>query len=180
MKALATGRAISLPSLSVGAAELATRVVGAYGSVRQQFNLPIDRFEGIEEVIARIAGYTYLMNGARTLTCCAVDASEKPSVLTGTVKAYLTNGRRTVISDAMDVQTGAAICRGPKNILGRAYVAIPVAITVEGANILTRSLIIYGQGAIRWHPLVRDQMEAVATGDLAHFDRAFFGHANFA
>ena len=180
MEALAAGRAISLPSLSVGAAELATRVVGAYGSVREQFNLPIGRFEGIEEVIARIAGYTYLMNGARTLTCSAVDAGEKPAVLTGIVKAYLTDGMRTVISDAMDVQAGAAICRGPKNILGRAYVAIPVAITVEGANILTRSLIIYGQGAIRSHPFVRDEMEGVATGDLARFDRAFFGHVNFA
>jgi acyl-CoA dehydrogenase len=180
MEALAAGRSISLPSLSVGAAELATRVVGAYGSVREQFNLPIGRFEGIEEVIARIAGYTYLMNAARTLTCSAVDAGEKPAVLTGIVKAYLTDGMRTVVSDAMDVQAGAAICRGPKNILGRAYVAIPVAITVEGANILTRSLIIYGQGAIRSHPFVRDEMEAVATGDLDRFDRAFFGHVNFA
>jgi acyl-CoA dehydrogenase len=180
MEALAAGRAISLPSLSVGAAELATRVVGAYGSVREQFNLPIGRFEGIEEVIARIAGYTYLMNGARTLTCGAVDAGEKPAVLTGIVKAYLTDGMRTVLNDAMDVQAGAAICRGPKNILGRAYVAVPVAITVEGANILTRSLIVYGQGAIRSHPFVRDEMEAVATKDLARFDRAFFGHVNFA
>ena len=180
MEALAAGRSISLPSLSVGAAELATRVVGAYGSVREQFNLPIGRFEGIEEVIARIAGYTYLMNAARTLTCSVVDAGEKPAVLTGIVKAYLTDGMRTVLNDAMDVQAGAAICRGPKNILGRAYVAVPVAITVEGANILTRSLIIYGQGAIRSHPFVRDEMEAVATDDLARFDRAFFGHVNFA
>jgi acyl-CoA dehydrogenase len=180
MEALAAGRAISLPSLSVGAAELATRVVGAYGSVREQFNLPIGRFEGIEEVIARIAGYTYLMNGARTITCGAVDAGEKPAVLTGILKAYLTDGMRSALNDAMDVQAGAAICRGPKNILGRAYVAVPVAITVEGANILTRSMIIYGQGAIRSHPFVLDEMEAVATKDLARFDRAFFGHVNFA
>ena len=180
MEALAAGRSISLPSLSVGAAELATRVVGAYGSVREQFNLPIGRFEGIEEAIARIAGHTYLMDAARTLTCSAVDSGEKPAVLTGIVKAYLTDGMRTVLNDAMDIQAGAAICRGPKNILGRAYVAVPVAITVEGANILTRSLIIYGQGAIRSHPFVRDEMEAVATDDLAGFDRAFFGHINFA
>jgi acyl-CoA dehydrogenase len=180
MEALAAGRAISLPSLSVGAAELATRVVGAYGTVREQFNLPIGRFEGIEEVIARIGGLNYIMNAARTLTCSAVDAGEKPAVVTGIVKAYLTAGMRTVLNDAMDVQAGAAICRGPKNILSRAYVAIPVAITVEGANILTRSLIIYGQGAIRSHPFVRDEMEAVETGDLMRFDRAFFGHVNFA
>ncbi|MBT5456898.1 MAG: acyl-CoA dehydrogenase, partial [Rhodospirillaceae bacterium] len=180
MEALAAGRSISLPSLSVGAAQLATRVVGAYGTVREQFNMPIGRFEGIEEVIGRIGGLTYLMNAARTLTCSAVDAGEKPAVLTGIVKAYLTDGMRTVLNDAMDIQAGAAICRGPKNILGRAYVAIPVAITVEGANILTRSLIIYGQGAIRSHPFVRDEVEAVASNDLKRFDRAFFGHVNFA
>ena len=180
MEALAAGRSISLPSLSVGAAEVATRVVGAYGTVREQFNLPIGRFEGIEEVMARIGGLTYLMNAARTLTCSAVDAGEKPAVLTGIVKAYLTDGMRTVVNDAMDIQAGAAICRGPKNILGRTYAGIPVAITVEGANILTRSLIIYGQGAIRSHPFVRDEMEAVGTGDLKRFDRAFFGHVNFA
>ena len=138
MEALAAGRSISLPSLSVGAAELATRVVGAYGSVREQFNLPIGRFEGIEEVIARIGGYTYLMNAARTLTCAAVDAGERPAVLTGIVKAYLTDGMRRVLNDAMDVQAGAAICRGPKNILGRAYVAVPVAISVD-QRMITRS-----------------------------------------
>ncbi len=180
MEALAAGRAISLPSLAVGAAELATRVVGAYGSIREQFNLPIGRFEGVEEVIARIAGQTYLMNAARTLTCGAVDAGEKPSVLTGIVKAYLTDGMRSVINDAMDIRAGAANCRGPKNVLSRAYAAIPIAITVEGANILTRSLIIYGQGAIRSHPFVRDQMDAIEDNDLARFDRAFFGHVNFA
>jgi acyl-CoA dehydrogenase len=180
MEALAAGRSISLPSLSVGAAELATRVVGAYGTVREQFNLSIGRFEGIEEVMGRIGGLTYLMNGARTLTCSVVDSGEKPAVLTGIVKAYLTDAMRTVVNDAMDIQAGAAICRGPKNILGRTYSGIPVAITVEGANILTRSLIIYGQGAIRSHPFVRDEMEAVGTGDLSRFDRAFFGHVNFA
>jgi acyl-CoA dehydrogenase len=180
MEALAAGRSISLPSLSVGAAEMATRVVGGYATVREQFNLPIGRFEGIAEVAARVGGYTYLMNAARTLTCAAVDAGEKPAVLTGIVKAYLTAGMRTVLNDAMDIQAGAAICRGPRNILGRSYVAVPVAITVEGANILTRSMIIYGQGAIRSHPFVRDEIEAVGSGDLSGFDRALFGHVNFA
>jgi acyl-CoA dehydrogenase len=180
MEALAAGRAISLPSLSVGAAELATRVVGAYGTVREQFNLPIGRFEGVAEAMARIGGTTYLMDAARSLTCAAVDAGEKPAVLTGIVKAYLTEGMRSVLNDAMDIQAGAAICRGPRNILGRAYMAVPVAITVEGANILTRSLIIYGQGAIRSHPYVLDEIDAVGTGDLTRFDRAFFGHVNFA
>ena len=180
MEALAAGRSISLPSLSVGASELAVRAIGAYGTVREQFRLPIGRFEGVGEVLARIGGTTYLMNAARTLTCAAVDAGEKPAVLTGIVKAYLTEAMRRAVNDAMDIQAGAAICRGPRNILGRAYAAIPVAITVEGANILTRSMIVYGQGAIRSHPFVLDEIESVGAQDLDRFDGAFFGHVNFA
>lgn len=179
MESLAAGRSISLPSLSIAAMEMATRVVGAYGTVREQFNLPIGRFEGVEEAIARVAGQTYLMDAARKLTCGAVDAGEKPAVLTGIVKAYLTDTMRSVLNDAMDIRAGAEICRGPKNILGRTFTATPIAITVEGANILTRSLIVYGQGAIRAHPFVHDEMEAVKQKDLARFDRAFFGHVNF-
>ena len=179
MESLAAGRSVSLPSLSVGAAELATRVVGAYATVREQFNMPIGRFEGIEEPLARVGGYTYLMNAARTLTCGAVDAGEKPAVLSAIVKAYLTQGMRTVMADAMDIRAGAAVCRGPKNILGSGFVGVPISITVEGANILTRSLIIFGQGAIRSHPYVRGEMEALETGDIVRFDGAFFGHLNF-
>lgn len=179
MESLAEGRAISLPSLSVGAVQLATRVIGAYGTVREQFNMPIGRFEGIEEPLARTAAGAYFMNAARILTCGAVDAGEKPAVLSAIVKAYLTENMRAIINDAMDVLAGAAICRGPRNIVGGAYVGIPIGITVEGANILTRSLIIYGQGAIRSHPFVRDEMEAVEARDTARFDKAFFGHVNF-
>ncbi len=179
MESLAAGRSVSLPSLSVGAAQLATRVVGAYATVREQFNMPIGRFEGIEEPLARIGGYTYLMDAARTLTCGAVDAGEKPAVLSAIVKAYLTQGMRTIIADAMDIRAGAAICRGPKNILGRGFVGVPISITVEGANILTRSLIIFGQGVIRSHPYVLGEMEAIGTGDLIRFDSALFGHLNF-
>ncbi|MFP6869026.1 MAG: acyl-CoA dehydrogenase [Nitrospinota bacterium] len=179
MESLAAGRAISLPSLSVGAAELAVRVTGAYGTVRKQFNLSIGRFEGVEERLARIGGYTYIMNAARELTCAAVDAGEKPAVLSAIVKAYLTENMRTVMTDAMDIRAGAAIFRGPRNILGRSFVSIPIGITVEGANILTRSLIIYGQGVIRCHPFVHAEMEAVAEKNIALFDRAFFGHIGF-
>ena len=179
MESLAEGRSISLPSLSVGAAQLAVRATGAYGTLREQFNTPIGRFEGIEEPLARTAAGAYFMNAARILTCGAVDAGEKPAVLSAIVKAYLTENMRAIINDAMDVLAGAAICRGPRNIVGRPYIGIPIGITVEGANILTRSLIIYGQGAIRSHPFVRDEMEAVAAGDLARFDKAFFGHVNF-
>lgn len=179
MDCLAAGRAISLPALSVGAAQLASRVIGAYGTVREQFNTQIGRFEGIEEGLARIGGMTYYMDATRKLTCAAVDAGEKPAVLSAIAKAYLTDGMRTVMTDAMDIRAGSEICRGPRNTLGRAFISIPVGITVEGANILTRSLIIYGQGAIRCHPFVHDEMEAVGAGDVGRFDKAFFGHINF-
>jgi acyl-CoA dehydrogenase len=177
MESLAAGRGISLPALSVGAAELATRIVGAYGLVRQQFDTPIGRFEGIEEALARIGGQTYWMNAARTLTTAAIDAGEKPAVSTAIVKAYFTEAMRAVVADARDIRAGAGICRGPRNPLASAHLAAPIGITVEGANILTRSLIIYGQGAIRCHRYLRDEMDAAKEGDVARFDGAFFGHA---
>jgi acyl-CoA dehydrogenase len=176
METLASGRGISLPSLAVGCAQLATRTVTAYANVREQFGLPIGRFEGIEEPIARIGGRTYLMDAARRLSLGAIDEGQKPAVISAIVKRYLTEGMRAVVNDAMDVQAGAAISRGPRNVMAPAYAAVPVGITVEGANILTRSLIIYGQGAIRCHPYVQREMTAIARRDLAAFDRAFFGH----
>ena len=179
MSCLAAGRGISLPALSSGAAQLAARVAGGYATVREQFDMPIGRFEGIEEPLARIGGLTYLLNAARTLTACAVDAGQKPAVISAIVKAYSTEGMRQAVNAAMDVQAGAGISRGPRNTLAGAYAALPIGITVEGANILTRSLIIYGQGAIRCHPFVREEMEAVASQDLARFDRAFLGHIGF-
>jgi acyl-CoA dehydrogenase len=179
MESLAAGRSISLPALSVGAAQLAARVVGAYATVREQFDTPIGRFEGIEEPLARIGGMTYVMDAARTLTAGAVDAGERPAVLSAIVKCYLTEAMRSIVDDAMDIRAGAGVCRGPRNILARAYAAAPIGITVEGANILTRSMIIYGQGAIRCHPHVRDEMMAVAASDLKRFDRAFFSHVGF-
>ena len=176
MESLAAGRSISLPALAVASAQLAARVVGAYATVREQFDTPIGRFEGVEEPLARIGTMTYLMNAARTLTAGAVDAGERPAVISAIVKAYLTEGMRQVINDAMDIRAGAAICLGPRNILALVYQAVPVGITVEGANILTRSMIIYGQGAIRSHPYVQDELRALADHDLPRFDRAFFGH----
>ncbi|MCZ6671071.1 MAG: acyl-CoA dehydrogenase [Acidobacteria bacterium] len=164
------------PGLAVAGAELSTRVAGAYATVREQFNMPIGRFEGIEEPLARIGGMTYLMNAARKLTAAAVDAGERPAVISAIVKAYLTEGMRDVVNDAMDIRAGAGIIRGPRNILSRAYQAIPIGITVEGANILTRTMIIFGQGAIRSHPYVQDEIRAVEEKDLKRFDRAFFGH----
>lgn len=176
MESLAAGRGISLPSQAVGAAQLATKATSAYAMVREQFGLPIARFEGIRERLSRIAGHSYFMEAGRRLAFGAVDAGEKPSVISAIVKAYLTDGSRTCINDAMDIHAGSAICRGPGNLYSRAFSAIPIGITVEGANILTRSLILFGQGAIRCHPYILKEMEAVAQKDLKQFDRAFFGH----
>lgn len=179
MQTLAAGRGISLPSMSVGAIELATRTTGAYATVREQFGLPIGRFEGIEEPLTKIGGLNYVMDAARTLTVGSIDAGEKPSVLTAVMKRYTTEGMRTALNEAMDICAGAGICRGPKNILAGAYTALPIAITVEGANILTRSMIIFGQGAIRCHPHAQSEIEAIASRDLKLFDKHFWGHVGF-
>ena len=183
MESLAAGRSISLPALSTGAGKLACRATGAYARIRKQFKLPIGRFEGVEEALARIAGFTSMMDAARTATAQAVDLGEKPSVASAIVKYHLTEHMRRVVNDAMDVQGGAGICLGPRNFMGRAYQALPISITVEGANILTRALIIYGQGAVRCHPYVQKEMRAVADTDharaLKDFDRAIFGHVGF-
>src|SRR5688572_29664659 len=165
MNCLAAGRSISLPSSSVGMAKLATRASGAYGRVREQFSLPIGRFEGVEEALARIAGNLYLMDGARTMTAGALDLGEKPSVISAIVKYHLTERARQVVNDAMDVHGGKGICLGPSNYLGRAYQQVPIAITVEGANILTRSMIIFGQGAIRGHPYLLREIDAAGIRD---------------
>lgn len=179
MECLAAGRSISLPALSVAGMQGATRVVSAYGVIRKQFNLPIGKFEGVEEPMARIAGLTYMMDAARIVTAQAVDAGEKPAVISAIAKAYLTEAMRDVACDAMDIVGGSGICRGPRNMLEKLYTSLPIAITVEGANILTRSLIIYGQGAIRCHPFIQKEMSAISEKNLEAFDQAFFGHVTF-
>jgi acyl-CoA dehydrogenase len=179
MESLAAGRSISLPALAIGAAQMSTRICGAYATVREQFDTPIGRFEGIEEPLARIAGMTWTMGATRTLTCGALDAGERPAVLGSIAKAYLTEAMREVVADAMDIRAGAAIQRGPRNLLSRMWMAVPVGITVEGANILTRSMIIYGQGAIRCHPFVQKLMTAARDGDRKRLDKALFGYVNF-
>jgi len=183
MNSLAAGRSISLPANGVGIAKLCALTTGAYGRVRTQFKTPVGRFEGVEEAIARIGGNTYIMDAARVMTAGAVDLGEKPSVVSAIVKYHLTERGRQVINDAMDVHGGKGICMGPNNYLARSYQSVPIAITVEGANILTRSLIIFGQGAIRGHPYVLQEIAAVREPDakkaLVDFDAAFFGHAAF-
>ncbi len=179
MECLAAGRSISLPAQSIAAGKFASMACGAYSRVRQQFKTPIGKFEGIEEPLARIGGHTYLMDACRTVTAGALDMGEKPSVLSAISKYHMTERMRIVINDAMDIHGGKGICLGPNNYLGRAYQMIPVAITVEGANILTRSLIIFGQGAIRCHPWVLKEMKAAGEDSLEKFDIAFWEHIKF-
>ncbi len=183
MECLAAGRGISLPSSSIGMAKLTARTVGGYARVRQQFKTPIGKFEGIEEPLTRIGGNLYMMEAAGVLTAAAVDLGEKPAVLSGIAKLHLTERARQVVNDGMDIVGGKGICMGPANFLGAAYMSAPVAITVEGANILTRSLIVYGQGAIRCHPYVLEEMGAARERDpaqaLIRFDAALFGHVRF-
>ncbi len=184
MECLAAGRSISLPSSNVGMSQMTVRAVGAYSRIRKQFNLSIGKFEGIEEVLARMGAYTYMANAVRVMTAGAVDLGEKPSVVSSIAKYHVTERARVVVNDGMDIIGGKGICLGPSNFLGRAYQQIPVGITVEGANILTRSLIIFGQGAIRCHPFVLKEMSAVQEADqkvaLEKFDDALFGHIGFA
>ncbi len=183
MECLAAGRAISLPSTNVGMAKLAVRGVGAYAAIRRQFKTAIGKFEGVQEALARMGGNLYLMDAARRLSACAVDMGEKPAVVSAIVKYHVTERGRAVVNDGMDILGGKGICMGPGNFLARAYQQVPVAITVEGANILTRCLIIFGQGAIRSHPYVLKEMHATRETDqqraLHDFDAAFFDHAGF-
>ncbi len=176
MECLAAGRSISLPASNTGMQKLAVRAVGGYARVRSQFKTAIGRFEGIQEPLARMGGNLYLCDAARVMTAGAIDLGEKPSVVSAIVKYHVTERARQSVNDGMDILGGKGICLGPSNFLGRAYQQVPVAITVEGANILTRSLIIFGQGAIRCHPYVMAEMQAARNDDLVAFDKALFAH----
>ncbi len=184
MECLAAGRAISLPANALGGAKILSYAAGAYARVRRQFNLPIGRFEGIQEPLARLAAYTYLMDATRTFAVSTIDAGEKPSVASAIVKYHVTELGRKVGCDGMDIFGGKGICLGPKNFLARGYEGAPIAITVEGANILTRNMIIFGQGALRCHPYVLSEMEAGRMQDfqaaLPLFDKAVIKHMGFA
>jgi acyl-CoA dehydrogenase len=180
---LSVGRCISLPSIATGGGKGAVYSTGAYARIRRQFNMPVGRFEGVEAVIARMAARTYIMDAARSVTTGAIDGGEKPSVPAGILKYHVTEMGRMIANDAMDVQGGKGIMLGPRNYLGRGYQMVPVSITVEGANILTRSLIIFGQGAVRCHPWVLKEMNAAQDPDRARalrdFDDALFHHIGF-
>ncbi|MBL8474234.1 MAG: acyl-CoA dehydrogenase [Rhodocyclaceae bacterium] len=183
MECLAAGRSISLPASTTGMSKLAVRAVGGYARVRYQFKTAIGKFEGVQEALARMGGNLYLMDAVRKMTAGAVDLGEKPSVVSAIAKYHVTERARSVVNDGMDILGGKGICLGPSNFLGRAYQQVPVSITVEGANILTRSLIIFGQGAIRCHPYVLAEMHAAGSADqkaaLAEFDAALAGHVGY-
>jgi acyl-CoA dehydrogenase len=180
---LSVGRCISLPSNSTGGAKAGVYASTAYARIRRQFNQPVGRFEGVEAALARMTGSTYIMDAARSVTAGAIDGGERPSVPAAILKYHCTELGRQVANDAMDVHGGKGIMLGPKNYLGRGYQIVPVAITVEGANILTRSLMIFGQGAIRCHPFVLREMNAAKEKDkaksLLEFDDALFGHIGY-
>lgn len=183
VECLSVGRGITLPSNSAGGVKTAALATGAYARIRRQFKLPIGKLEGIEEPMARIGGNAYLMDAVTSLTTTGIDLGEKPSVISAIVKYHLTDRMQKCVIDAMDIHGGKGVCLGPNNYLGRGYQAAPIAITVEGANILTRSMIIYGQGAIRCHPYVLAEMESAFDTDvnrgLNNFDAALFGHIGF-
>ena len=184
MNCLSVGRSISLPAGSTGAAKLCSYVSGRYARIREQFNVPLASFEGIQEPLARIAGNAWLMDSARILTATAVDLGEKPSVLSAVLKYHLTERGRECISDAMDIHGGKGIILGPNNCIGRLWLSAPISITVEGANILSRNLMIFGQGAIRCHPFVLREMALASEPDretaVARFDELLLQHIGFA
>lgn len=184
MSALAAGRGISLPSLSAAGAAFAAHVTGAYARIREQFHVPIGRFQAIQERLGRMAASAYLIDAARRFTCAGIDAGHKPAVVTAIMKEQATERLRICANDAMDVHGGKAVQEGPLNYLGGFYRSVPIGITVEGANIVTRSLIQFGQGAIRSHPYLLKEMAALEDSDpargLAQFDHAFWGHVGHA
>jgi acyl-CoA dehydrogenase len=180
MSALSAGRGISLPSLAAAGAALTARATGEYSRVREQFHVAIAKFEAIQERLGRMAATAYLLDAARRLTCAAIDRGHKPSVITAIMKSQATDRMRISVNDAMDVHGGKGIMEGPLNYLGSLYRAVPIGITVEGANIVTRSLIQFGQGAIRSHPYLLKEMTALHDADRARgldaFDKAFWDH----
>lgn len=184
VECLSAGRGISLPALSTASGHLSSRMTSAYAYIRRQFGMSIGKFEGVQESLARIGGHTYALEAMRTMTAGAVDLKVKPSVVTAIAKYHMTEMARTVINDSMDIHSGKGIQMGPKNYLAYAYMSIPISITVEGANILTRNLMIFGQGATRCHPYVLGEMEAAANPDerqgLRDFDELLVKHVQFA
>jgi acyl-CoA dehydrogenase len=179
MESLAAGRGISLPAQSIGGAKMITRLCSAHAVIRQQFGLSIGKFEGVEEPLARIMGLSYGLEAMRKYTLGALDKGIKPGVITAMAKYYSTELGRQIVNDGMDVMGGAGISMGPRNLIAEIYIGTPIGITVEGANIMTRTLIIFGQGALRSHPYAFKEVDSISKKDLVAFDLAFWGHMGF-
>ena len=176
MDCLAAGRGVSLPAQSAGGCDLSTKIVSSYAAVRKQFGLAIGRFEGVQENLARIVGLSYIVESSRRFTLCPLDEGIKPPIVTAIAKYQSTEMFRKVINSSMDIVAGAAISRGPRNMLSSMYIATPIGITVEGANILTRTLIIFGQGIMRAHPCAYEEVKAITENNLVNFDKYFWRH----
>lgn len=179
VECLSIGRAISLPACGTANALFSTAVTSSYAMIREQFKVSIGSFEGVEEALAKMGGLTYMMNATRQFTVTAVDVGVRPSVASAIAKYHLTENGRTVLDHAMDIHAGRAIIGGPNNYLISAYTAVPVGITVEGANIMTRNLMIFGQGAMRCHPFIRAEYESLTSNNIKAFDKAMFGHIGY-
>ncbi len=176
MECLAAGRGVSLPAQSTGGSKLAFRTASSHALIRKQFGVSIGKFEGVEEPLARIGATTYGLEAVRRFTLGALDKGLKPPVVTAMIKYQCTEMGRRVVNDAMDVMGGAGISLGSRNLIAEGYIATPIGITVEGANIMTRTLIVFGQGALRCHPFAFDEVAAIEAGNVKNFDRAFWGH----
>lgn len=181
MECLSVGRSISLPALATGCCKLAFRTTSAYSKIRRQFNTSIASFEGVEEGLSEIAGYTYMIDACRIMTAGAVDQGINPSIVSAIAKLHMTEMCRRVVSTAMDIHAGQMIQTGPRNVLANVYLAVPISITVEGANILTRNLIIFGQGAIRCHPYLLEEIELITAEqtDINKLDKVLMSHVGY-
>lgn len=181
MESLSIGRSISLPGLSTACAKATYRFTGAYARIRKQFNSPISSFEGVEEALGEIAGNMYILEACRTMTAGAVDQNINPSIVSAIAKYHMTEMARRVIDHAMDIHAGHMIQVGPRNFLANMHVGIPISITVEGANILTRNLIIFGQGAIRCHPYILKEVELISAKEpnVAALDKVLMSHIGY-
>jgi acyl-CoA dehydrogenase len=176
VECLSIGRSISLPALGSASSSVSYLTTGAFARIRRQFNVELAQFEGIQEKLAEIAGLTYLISATRLLTVAAVNEGKKPSVASAITKYFNTELARIVINDAMDVHGGRAVVMGPRNYLANYYQGIPISVTVEGANIMSRNLLIFGQGSMACHPFVRDEFYAVTQGDTARFRVLIWQH----
>lgn len=179
VECLSIGRSISLPALGAGSSSIAYLTTGAFARIRQQFNVEIAQFEGVEEKLAEIAGLNYLVNATRLLTLAAVDEKKKPSVASAITKYFNTELARNIIINAMDIHAGRAVIEGPRNYLSNFYKSLPISITVEGANIMSRNLLIFGQGSMACHPFVRKEFYALANQDKASFSHLVWKHMHY-